>query len=254
MSIRGRMSLAIASIISAAVASPAFAGVVVTSGLVDVTGTAISGKAGSVDGPNTDDPTPVLGLSGTLSTIANAVAGPVPQDPILPVSFPGTTGVATASAAAALVFTPLGGQLTIDARISAQNNFEFMDGGGYLANSASYFKAEFTLDVDTPFSMTGTAAFNLQDPLAILRLSGPFGSPVFLTAADNGPFAFGGVLPAGNYLFEGFAAVGETPSGPQAVGSFSESGGVIAELVLVPTPAATALFGLGALSIARRRR
>ncbi len=246
-------SLATASIISIVAAGPAFAGIVVTSGLVDVGAQAISGKNGSVVGPISDDPAAVNGLSGTVSSNAFATAGPIPLDPNNQ-SFPGTTGIASASAAAGLVFVPSAANLTITGRISSQNDFQFMDAGGYLGNAASYFKTEFLLDVDTPWSMTGTAAFNLQDPLANLRLVGPFGTYVNLTAANNGPFAFAGILPAGGYLFEGFAAVGESLGGALAVGAFNESGSVFAELVLVPTPSAAVLLGLGVVGAARRRR
>lgn len=232
--------------------SAADASIVVNAGRVDTGAVALSGRNGSAMGPITDDPVFLSGTSATVSQTATAAAGPVlPIDPDN-FSFPGTSGVAIASGTAMLAFAPNGAELVINALASASNNFVNMDGGGYLANASAYFRVDFTLDVPTAWTMTGVAGFNLQDPLANIRLVGPFGNYVNLVAADNGPFSFSGVLPAGAYLFEGFAAVGEVPI--PSTGTFSENGGVSAELRLLPSPGAASLLALGAVVGLRRRR
>jgi hypothetical protein len=239
----------------ALVGSQAFAALTITSGLVDTSAVALSGRKGSAIGPVSDDPLSLAGTAGSLTQSASATAGPVlPVDDDHP-SFPGTRGIATGSATASVDFVPTDTALIIDTLAIASNSFINMDGGGYLANAAAYFKVTFTLTENTPWSLSGTAAFNAQDPLANLRLVGTFvGSVVNLTAADNGGFDFGGILPAGDYLFEGSAAVGEVPSGdPAGIGQFSESGSVRAHLTLVPTPATATLLALALLAGRRRR-
>lgn len=248
-------SILCAAVGVALVGSQAFAAITITSGLVDTGAVAISGRKGSVAGPINDDPLALSGTAGSLDQDAIAIAGPVlPVDDLNP-SFPGTRGIATGSATASVDFVPTDTALLIDTLALASNSFVDMDGGGYLANAAAYFKVTFTLTEDTPWSLSGTAAFNAQDPLANLRLVGTLvGGVVNLTAADNGDFDFGGILPAGDYLFEGFAAVGEVPSGdPAGFGEFGESGSVRARLSLVPTPGTSALLALALLSPRRRR-
>ncbi len=228
------------------------ASVIVNTGTADTFTQALSGRAGSLVGPLTDDPVPSSGTSGVVASLAAISAGPVPADPELPVSFPGTTGIASANASASLDFTPVAGQFTIAAALATSNVFQNMDGGTYLANAAASFSVTFSVSVATPFTLSGVAGFNLQDALSNLRLVGPFGTYAAVSAAGNGAFSFSGVLDPGDYTFDAFAGVGETTGGSAV--SFGETGGVSATLTIVPTPGAATLLGLGALGLARRRR
>lgn len=228
----------------------ASASVMVTSGVVDATATALTGRKGSSSGTLVHDPPGISGLSGTVTQTASITAGPVlPVDDDHP-SLPGTRGVVTGEGVAGLRFTPGPGTLAIDGSASASNGFTDMDGGTYLGAAASGFKVEFTLTQATPWTLVGTAAFSPQDVTGLLRLIGPLDS-IYVTRANNGPVSLSGVFAPGAYLFEAGTGVYKVPNPP--TGGFSENSSVQATLTLVPEPASALLTGAGA-AVAWRRR
>lgn len=226
--------------------------IVVTDGQVHSEATAISGRKGSTSGPFTDNPAPIGGTSGSWSQPATATAGPIlPVDDNHP-SLPGTRTVATGSALSSLVFTPAPGALSIAVSASATNSFTDLDGGSYLGGASSSFETRFALTEPTPWTLTGTTAFNPQDVTAMFRLAGPFDSYAFLTRANNGPISLGGVLPAGEYLFAGNTSVYEVPASTS--GSYGESSTIQATLTLVPEPTSAILLGAATVTLLRTCR
>lgn len=215
-------------------AASANAGViVVTSGLVDTSATTISGRAGSVEGPNVTDPPAIDGVMGIVQSLAQSVAGPVPPaNPPSP-SLPGTDGVVSAEGLASLVFEPDGCDLSINASLSVWNDFHDLDGGTYLAQADATFAVEFIVERPTAFALTGQTAWDDEDVLTILRLDGETtGLHAFIIT--NGPLSVTGTLPPDNYVMTCAGHIYEVPA---TSSPFSESGAVDVNLALtVITP------------------
>lgn len=216
-----------------AATSNASAAVTITSGSVDVRATAVSGRLGSSSGVMQQDPPPLLGTVGLLNTTAGVVAGPVAPGEIP--SLPGTAGVVTVNAEAWIEYIRTGGELVIDASAAESSSFVNMDGGSYVGSGLAIFSTEFTVSADTPYSLTGTAAFDDEDPTAFFRLAGgTLGNIVaILGASGNGPIASAGTLPPGDYIFERWTSINEVPIG---LATFAESGAVSGTLVLDSNP------------------
>ncbi len=226
------------------------AAVIVTSSVIDSFAQALSGRNGSTDGPNVDNPAPTGGTYGAFGSTAFVTAGPIPLDPDN-FSFPGTTGVATGQANASLTVSQVGGQTIMSGSLNANATHVNRDNGSYLGHGENYFSVSFTLTEDTPFVMSGISSWHADDSAALIRI---INSSVILIGPKDGdphPFLEVGVLPPGDYEFTTNSNVNLSGGG---TGDDSETSSIIATLTLAPEPASLGMIAAGALAVCGRRR
>ncbi|MDX2200509.1 MAG: hypothetical protein SF069_16260 [Phycisphaerae bacterium] len=219
-------------LVSLLLASAAPAGVTVTLGDVDTTCTALSGRQGSTTGNIIDDPAPMSTLNGAVSSIAQAVAGPVPPG-LLPTT-PGTTGVVTVDANASLAFERTGSEFVIDIGSSLTTDIDMMDGGTYLGSAAGGVEVRFTLDTNATYELVGNVAFDDEATSSFLFITGgTLGNLVVRGGpGGNGPIDLAGVMGPGDYRISLVNSIFDVPG--TNFGDFNESGSCDLTWVLNP--------------------
>ena len=198
--------------------------VVIVSSEVVANSTALSGRAGSLEGPVEDHLGPIGGTAGAIGLASIAEAGPVlPGSPPSP-SLPGTTGIVTNRSHGGVVFSQVGGTHYIRAYSSTRTEMRFLDGGTHQGYGDAGFRVTFTLSASTPFALSGRFEPDDQDSLALVRLDGSG----YLFFGPRGPYSTSGVLGPGTYTLSSGVTVYEVSAGP----TFVEQGLITASLVL----------------------
>jgi hypothetical protein len=93
--------------------------------------------------------------------------------------------------------------------------------------------------VNTPYTLTGTAAFDNEDVSGSVRLNNAIGIAIrSVFVAQNGSFSFSGTLTPGTYSLNSNCNVTATAgaAGVPLVGAFAEQGNYEVVLVLGQTP------------------
>ncbi len=222
-------------------AATAQCAVTVTSGWVDAFSNGTVGRQGSTSGNNVDDPPQLQGTSGILTLSTQSGGGPVaPGD--LP-TLPGTLASHAESSSVYQWFEGDGSafmRITQNARVN--NALIGMDGPGLSANSnaSASSRMTFTVNVATPYTLTGTIALDDQDLAGFVRLTNGIGIAIyFRSVANNGNFTTSGTLNPGTYVLQSSCNVTATAGQPDVggTGNFSEAGSFRAILTLGTPPA-----------------
>ncbi len=208
------------------------AAITITSGAVNAFANGTVGRAGSTTGLITDDPAEVAGTSGTLTLGASVAGGPVAPGDIP--SLPGTAASFMCDMSASEQWVGDANGVIITQHFSAVSSIINMDGGVAGTNANGYTRCTFTVSTPTPYTLTGTAAFDDEDAAGSIRLGTIFFAIHFLTRAQNGDFSFSGTLNPGTYTFNSNANIAESIGG--GTGGFGESGSYSAVLTLGTPP------------------
>jgi len=177
-------------------------------GEVDISGSALVGRRGSVDLAQFD-PAPVIGSSGLLTLSDDVSVGPLPYNSF---QFPGTAAVGTAAALSSIEYVSqneINGVLQASAFLSSiEVDGEGVGSYGVSAVTRSFF--DFQVDSPTDYVFEANAAFSDVEPSWQIRLHGS-GGFLFneLTNQGGGLLTSSGTLQPGvNYRFSAFSSVG----------------------------------------------
>ncbi len=223
--------------LGACVASSSLASVVIVSGSVDTFANGTVGKLGSTSGLITDDPAALSGTSGTIRRTSSVAGGPVPPGD-LP-TLPGTSASFVANALAVEEFVSDANGTLVRQSASVSNSFANLDGGSAGANAQALTRTTFSVSVNTPYTLTGTAAFDNEDVSGSVRLNNAIGIAIrSVFVAQNGSFSFSGTLTPSTYSLNSNCNVTATAgaAGVPLVGVFAEQGNYEVILVLGQTP------------------
>jgi hypothetical protein len=224
-----------------ATAGTSLGAVTVTSGWVDASSNGTVGRQGSTSGNNIDDPPQLQGTSGLLTLSTFSAGGPV-----APGDLPTLPGTVASHAERSSVYQWFEGDGSVYMRItqrgSVSNSLTNMDGTGLSANSNANAASRmtFTVNVATPYTLTGTIALDDQDTAGFVRLTNGIGLAIyFRLVSNNGDFSTSGTLNPGTYVLQSScnvtATAGQLDVG--SVGNFAEAGSFRAVLTLGTPPA-----------------
>ena len=213
--------LAIMSAMSVTSLAQAQSGVSIPEAEYSVGVTTLTGRQGSVAGPENLGEGPIRGAvsaqGGVFGGQYLSSLGPVPRG--LLVSLPGTEGVVTASSLARITITPLTNACTIRLEVNNNHTAINMDGGSYLASGGGFTSVTIHVRETTNYTLTGTLALDNEDPTAYLQF---VGQPIFVIPSGNGPVNFSGTLAPGYYTLRSGTS-SSAPLFPQNSGNDADS-------------------------------
>jgi hypothetical protein len=243
---RGRcVSRVVAAGVLAAGASHALSAVTVTSGWVDAFSNGTVGRQGSTSGNNVDDPPQLLGTSGILTLSTLSSGGPVAPGPII--TLPGTVASHLESSSVYQWFEGDGIDfLRVTQQARVNNSLTNMDGAGLVggSNASASSRMVFSINVATPYTLTGTLLLDDQDVAGFVRLTNGIGIALYSrSVANNGAFTTSGTLNPGMYILQSSCNVTSVVGQPDvgSTGNFAESGSLFAVLTLGTPPACDAI-------------